>query len=1024
MVKDTFRITVTGLALLLVMASVVGGIFYTTMVNEIRERTINSFASDLELGSLRIKTEVGEGRKRLLFLAQEPSLDGIVRARENGGLDPQGRSSEEQWRGLLEEAFENLVILNPYIAQIRLIDVENAGRELIRVESDGDTVIVARQDDLQQSDAMAEFEASFIPTPGEVHVDRIDLDVDHDRVVEPWKPVLRLAVPVFYSNGRVFGILVMDLHAAWLMEILRTSIPQSATLTLADPDGNIIYDEDAELTFRHLFGNPLLIQDLHPELELMSGADAETPYMGVVEDGRPGKTILYADRFNLEGETASERYLAVLTIPDAILTHEANETRSQIVLIALAFCIVSGAVLYYTSRSFAIPMLEVERFARELSDGRTIDTIARPRSPNIAVQQVCDTFVSIIASLSERERALEESSERLAAILSGTDDAIVYSDVSGMIEQANRAAENVFGYREEELLNRNVSTLVGPEHKEHHDRYIEDYLRTGIEKVIGKRRELTGQRKNGSVFDLELRVAETFRNGRRKFVGIMTDISERKRIDRLKSEFVSTVSHELRTPLSAIKGSLSLILARRKSLSGHESQELLEMAHKNCIRLIALINDILDIDRISSGKMSFDFKPVDLMQVLQDSVRECTGMATSFDVEIAVGPRPREALVMGDEKRLVQVLNNILSNAIKFSPAGDVVSVTVARPEEAWRVSVADNGPGILPEFQERLFERFTQENSTVTRPTGGSGLGLAISKSIMDAHRGKITFETSPSGTTFHVELDAFLQDTKRVPRHSDMSGGKRVLICDERREAAKLLAEVLNTAGYTASIASDARDAADRLSIARTDIAVLQSTNGTFERRVLEHVRTCDPATMVPLLILTNGSAEPSDLDALAAGLPVRRLPKPFTSRDLVDSVDMLAFGTRLPEGKILYVEDEADQQRIIENLTQGLASCTVTRTLQEARECLRETDFDVVILDRKLPDGYGCELVEDIKTLGKRPEIMILSIDTPPAEIRSQVGVTLLKTQAGNEEILMHLRKLLNKASAGQPDLQKDQ
>ena len=235
---------------------------------------------------------------------------------------------------------------------------------------------------------------------------------------------------------------------------------------------------------------------------------------------------------------------------------------------------------------------------------------------------------------------------------------------------------------------------------------------------------------------------------------LQSDILQLKELELLKRDFVSTVSHELRTPLTAVRGALALVLAGATGPLSAKSTELLQIANQNTQRLIRLINDILDIEKMEGGHVEIQTAPCDLAGVLHATIAGVRSLADEAGVRLRVDA-PERPTVNGDPDKLVQVFTNLISNAIKFSPAGRDVRVQLSTSDSTAIVSIADQGPGIPPEFRDRIFGKFQQAAHSGTRTTGGTGLGLAIARAIVDLHGGTIRFESRPgAGTTFIVEL------------------------------------------------------------------------------------------------------------------------------------------------------------------------------------------------------------------------------------------------------------------------------
>ena len=357
-----------------------------------------------------------------------------------------------------------------------------------------------------------------------------------------------------------------------------------------------------------------------------------------------------------------------------------------------------------------------------------------------------------------RERDLAARQE---AIFDAARDGMLMINASGGIESLNPAAAKMLGYATGELVRRDVGMLfeVAPDRGQ-----IETFLRRMAARRqagTGEVQDLMARCKDGSVFPAAVTVSPVDFGGQLRFLVILRDVTERLEVNRMKTEFVSTVSHELRTPLTSIAGSLGLIAGGAAGAVPERALRLVEIARSNCARLIRLINDILDIEKIESGKMVFDIKPLPLLPLLEHAVEANREFTASHDVTIELGVVPAGAAILGDEDRVMQVFTNLLSNAAKFSPRGGVVRLGVKPLDRRYRISVADDGPGISEEFRERIFGKFAQADSSDTRGKGGTGLGLSIVREIVERLGGAVSFESAPGeGAVFHVDLPAVATD------------------------------------------------------------------------------------------------------------------------------------------------------------------------------------------------------------------------------------------------------------------------
>lgn len=263
----------------------------------------------------------------------------------------------------------------------------------------------------------------------------------------------------------------------------------------------------------------------------------------------------------------------------------------------------------------------------------------------------------------------------------------------------------------------------------------------------------------GVPFDISLQLIRP-EYGDMRCVAVLRDVSERIAIEKSKDEFIATVSHELRSPLTSIKGAMGLLLSGAAGDMTEKSRNMLEIAHRNADRLVLIVNDILDLEKIAAGQMEFRMEANDLLSVVNEAVVANQQFADSFDVRIVTKAPNRTAKASFDPDRMLQVLNNLLSNAAKFSKPGGEVHVVVEALDDRHRVTVQDFGDGIPKAAQSKIFERFTQADNNDRRAAGGTGLGLSIVKAIVERHGGMIAFESHEGrGTRFYFELPLVLE-------------------------------------------------------------------------------------------------------------------------------------------------------------------------------------------------------------------------------------------------------------------------
>jgi PAS domain S-box-containing protein len=426
-------------------------------------------------------------------------------------------------------------------------------------------------------------------------------------------------------------------------------------------------------------------------------------------------------------------------------------TRTFIIIFIAVF--ISMFIIRRVIRETLLALERTTAFANHLS--QNIGATLTNSTSSHEVFQLIQSLNNLSTQLHYQESALTDQMNQTQSILDNLVDAVICIDKNGAIRSFNHAAERIFGYDVSEIMGKNLRILMPEPDRTQHDAYIKNYRKTGKAQIIGKGREVTGIRKNGQVFPIELAISESISRGETIFIGIVRDITERKRLDQLKSEFVSTVSHELRTPLTSIHGSLKLIQAGAVGEVPDSAQKLIHIAQKNSERLIALINDLLNVEKLKAGKLVLKLEEVNLYKLLQNAVLENQGFASNYQVEFILQEATAFVFVHADPQRLYQVLTNLLSNAAKFSNRSKTVNVRMLLDETKVTVEIQDYGRGISKEFRDDIFKPFSQANNGNTRQHGGTGLGLHISKALIEQMHGEIGFTTEESkGSIFWITL------------------------------------------------------------------------------------------------------------------------------------------------------------------------------------------------------------------------------------------------------------------------------
>ena len=351
-----------------------------------------------------------------------------------------------------------------------------------------------------------------------------------------------------------------------------------------------------------------------------------------------------------------------------------------------------------------------------------------------------------VAQTQRAERRSRDVEARFRTLANATNEGVILYE-NGHIIDCNKRITEMLGYSAQDLYNMNIEALFEGDSKQ--------LIQTILRQDDSMNYELRCLRKDYSSFPAEVSKRRLAMAQNSVDVITVHDITELKRMAEIKEQFISTVSHELRTPLTSIHASLGLVMGGLGGDLTPRTKELLGIAQQNSERLGTLINDLLDIQKLDAGKLTFHCENLDIMELMNQAMELNNAYGEKFNSRYLLTQGLFNTMVHVDRNRLIQVITNLLSNAAKFSPPGSDIEIALTRQDNTVRVAVKDHGPGIPKEFRDKIFQRFSQADSTSTRNRGGSGLGLYISQQIIENMNGTIGFETETGkGTTFYFTL------------------------------------------------------------------------------------------------------------------------------------------------------------------------------------------------------------------------------------------------------------------------------
>ncbi|GAA6615770.1 response regulator [Scytonema sp. NUACC26] len=617
---------------------------------------------------------------------------------------------------------------------------------------------------------------------------------------------------------------------------------------------------------------------------------------------------------------------------------------------------------------------EVLRKARDELELRVAERTAELMRANEQLQ----------SELNERQRTQEElrnSQTRFSGIVSIADDAIICIDGNQRMTLFNQGAEKIFGYSAEEVLGQTLDLLLPTRYTHVHSQYVSDFGKSAkVSRRMGERREIYGRRKDGSEFPAEASISKLMLKDETIYTVYLQDVSDRKQVEKMKDEFVSVVSHELRTPLTSIHGSLGMLASNLIKPDSEQGKRLLQIAVDSTERLVRLINDVLDIERIESGKVKMEKQTCNIAELLEEAVNVIQPLADKAEVSLSVSSI--DLNVWADVDRIVQTLTNLLSNAIKFSTPGSTVWLSAEMGNEDREMgnghressngeilspsspqvlfTVRDTGRGIPSDKLESIFERFQQVDSSDSRNHEGTGLGLAICRSIVQQHGGRIWVEsTLGEGSYFYFTLPL---STSSPVSPSPSPHIPLVLVCDDELEIRNQIQSLLENGRYRVITVGSGEEAIAVASAEHPDVILLDllmpGMNGWETIAALKEKPETQNIPIVICSVCTPTKKQKPSTDF------VNWVSKPLEKKSLFDSLKQALMKTSR-RVCVLLVEDDSNLAEVLMTLLeQHNIDTFLAKTGKEAIRLSQEINPDLLVLDLVLPEGDGFTVVEWLK------------------------------------------------------------
>jgi len=585
--------------------------------------------------------------------------------------------------------------------------------------------------------------------------------------------------------------------------------------------------------------------------------------------------------------------------------------------------------------------------------------------------------VNAIARYRELFQRSAETASELQAIVDAAVDGIVKISDRGIVLSFNDSAERIFGYRADEVVGRNVNMLMPSPHRDGHDGYLKHYLRTGERKIIGSGREVWALHKDGHQIPVRLAIGESRLGGISTFVGFLTDISQRYQMETdlrqakeaaeeaaaAKSAFLANMSHEIRTPMNAIIGFTDLVLDT--PLKESQAQHL-GIVKRSARTLLSLLNDILDTAKLDSGHTELEIRDFSLRSVCEQILAtqslnaDRKGLWLNLDYQA-------ETHFKGDPLRIQQVILNLVSNAVKFTHQGGVTVRVLQCGAGRVVITVTDTGIGIPADRIDRIFEPFTQADSSMTRRFGGTGLGTTIARQLTELMSGQITVSSAPGeGSTFRVELPLAPGQAVDADQENDQETtlpSLNVLVADDVPQNLELLSTLLAQRNHQVTTVSNGRETLARVSSQRFDVILMDvqmpEMNGHEATRAIRRLEAEANRQPTPVIALTASVLAEDRRKAEAAGMDgfaTKPIDLPELSAEIARVIGLGQTETHHPRRR---TEEQLLDEAIVRQLWPDADA-----HLKAARQFIESPENQPTALNVENPSGMKGEQVHRVR------------------------------------------------------------
>lgn len=1010
--KLRVQIPVAGFMLTLIATLILEAAFYLQVEGYVDERKLEKLRHDQQLVQPIFAQIYEQAVADIVFLSQSNETKKLINS-----FSVDNKIPTEDVIVDIQNLFFGFLKVRPDYKKIRFVSSFNEGAELVSVVKNSSGISAIPKTQLQKRIEEDYISELLNLKMSSIFFSDIALSRNYGKIDLPHQPVFQVAIPVFSTDHpSAIGAVVLDVDFGKVVSMLETDTLQISELFLANSSGDFLSHTDSRKEFGFDKGSRYLMQDEFPILK-----DKLQQYISDYEFVYADKNAMYS-RINVEKYGSDKPLHMVLIYQHHRDQAPLKDLQSNSFIVAILLIIIVLGLSFFASRRLIQPLSRMTDSVQNYEITGKIEHLPVQSKDEIGV--LARSFQNLAKKIEEKSRQQQEitleaevTSARMEAILNSAADAIITINCSGEVLSFNQAAERIFGYTEQQILHQPVNTLMPSPYADEHDEYLHRYITTGKSSIIGNTRELTGLRRNGEKFPIELSVTELGSTEERIFTGIIRDISLRKQLEteredalekaqtsaRLKSEFVASMSHEIRTPMNGVIGMLGLMLRGELSKQQHRYATL---ARSSANSLLTLINDILDFSKIEAGKLELEIIDFDLRSQLGEFAESIAQRAQEKGLELVLDlSGVTESSVRGDSGRLRQILTNLVGNAIKFTDSGEVI-ITASlefnkeHPEQLLlNVKVSDTGIGIPAEKLDTLFDSFTQVDASTTRKYGGTGLGLTITKQLCELMQGRIQVTSQyAQGSCFEftVVLERGQVSETVMPRLNTQ--GIHILIVDDNQTNREVLRAQLECWGVIVTEADSGAAAWVKLEkhlelpgnesfpVALLDMQMPEMNGADLAKKI-----RADQRFDSTQLILMTSIGEQKDGKYFAELGFAAYFLKPMTTTDLYDALAVVLEGgnslqvadplvthhhlqsmkaqSGLKGAHILLVEDNRVNQEVALGILGEIDVCAdVAGNGVEAIAALKsmpeDAPYKLILMDCQMPEMDGYEATRQIR------------------------------------------------------------